>query len=748
MAYNNTIIYPGSYTFIDSPDLSSFTSTVLYDVDFTCGGQTYTGFKLTSKTIDFYREVTGYHFVNEVQWDTSWSVTDDNTTYTYEWQSDTTSAYNSIAIYTETNERSGEVKTVTFTVSVDKTTGKLSGTTNHNNASNNISNEDVTYTTRVYENSAWKDDTYKSIVANESSTGQTFAKWFGTNTTAVLPTYSYEFDETMVLPASDMEQTLNFVSYGSDFTSIKITSSYIYYCNNAQNQVYNTSSKWNANTSHMRYITLETSQTVSGLFYSFVSQQSTKYEKTKLPSPTLTYTTSSTGYIVTFTNSSSNYECYALVNGSSWSSSAISAKGEVSKSYEWEDDKNSYTFKAYAYPTNVDMYEQSDETELIVYKDWLNEPITNAVDVDDDVTNITIKNTNNVAVTYYVNDVLQSSIGAGESVVYAYTWGKTQTSIILKISFKDQTGKYGGSSTAIALAHKVKLPAPTLTIVSNDYDSYSFSFTNTSSQFSVQPYFDNTAQGNTLGPGETRVFSFSWESGQTSRTIQATSNPTDTTLYVRSDATTLTITRATEDLYALDIEYEGAHYTFGGSGSVFVLEPATTSTLGGIIVGDNLSINESGVLSANASAYTLPTATANVLGGVKIGYTNTDLKYGVQLDTNSRMFVNIPVATTTASGLLSINAQTIVGTKTFTSSIITNQITSQGGYNIARHDTTANKIVLGCSSLQPTIIGSTERPYYTNDVDDLTGVPLALLSDCSGSGGQEYATLVETLPEI
>ena len=46
---------------------------------------------------------------------------------------------------------------------------------------------------------------------------------------------------------------------------------------------------------------------------------------------------------------------------------------------------------------------------------------------------------------------------------------------------------------------------------------------------------------------------------------------------------------------------------------------ATTSQLGVIKVGNNLSINSEGVLSANAGAYTLPTATGSVLGGVKVG---------------------------------------------------------------------------------------------------------------------------------
>lgn len=45
---------------------------------------------------------------------------------------------------------------------------------------------------------------------------------------------------------------------------------------------------------------------------------------------------------------------------------------------------------------------------------------------------------------------------------------------------------------------------------------------------------------------------------------------------------------------------------------------------------------------AGLSNYTLPTASANALGGIKIGYTTTGKNYAVQLDTNSKAYVNVP----------------------------------------------------------------------------------------------------------
>lgn len=50
-----------------------------------------------------------------------------------------------------------------------------------------------------------------------------------------------------------------------------------------------------------------------------------------------------------------------------------------------------------------------------------------------------------------------------------------------------------------------------------------------------------------------------------------------------------------------------------------MLPPATTTELGGIIVGEGLKVSDKGVLSADAQEYTLPAATATTLGGVKVG---------------------------------------------------------------------------------------------------------------------------------
>lgn len=69
-------------------------------------------------------------------------------------------------------------------------------------------------------------------------------------------------------------------------------------------------------------------------------------------------------------------------------------------------------------------------------------------------------------------------------------------------------------------------------------------------------------------------------------------------------------------------------------GEAYVLPPATTSTLGGVIVGDNLTVDGSGRVSATAGqTYELPAATTSALGGVIVGV-------GLNVTANGTLSVN------------------------------------------------------------------------------------------------------------
>ena len=56
---------------------------------------------------------------------------------------------------------------------------------------------------------------------------------------------------------------------------------------------------------------------------------------------------------------------------------------------------------------------------------------------------------------------------------------------------------------------------------------------------------------------------------------------------------------------------------------------ATSTQLGVVKIGNNLTINSEGLLSANSTSYTLPTATTSVLGGVKVDGTTITITDGV-----------------------------------------------------------------------------------------------------------------------
>ena len=101
----------------------------------------------------------------------------------------------------------------------------------------------------------------------------------------------------------------------------------------------------------------------------------------------------------------------------------------------------------------------------------------------------------------------------------------------------------------------------------------------------------------------------------------------------------------------------------------YILPAATTTTLGGIIVGDRLSVDSTGKLVATYT-YTLPTASNTVLGGVKIGSNITNTNGTISLTkANVTSALGVDPTTTyvkkagdTMTGALT-NSSTISGSK-------------------------------------------------------------------------------------
>ena len=87
-----------------------------------------------------------------------------------------------------------------------------------------------------------------------------------------------------------------------------------------------------------------------------------------------------------------------------------------------------------------------------------------------------------------------------------------------------------------------------------------------------------------------------------------------------------------------------------GDGSSYTLPPATSNTLGGIKVGNNLSVTQDGTLSADAGQYELPVASTNTLGGIKIGERLSVTSSGV-LSANDQSYTLPPATSNTLGGI-------------------------------------------------------------------------------------------------
>jgi hypothetical protein len=101
------------------------------------------------------------------------------------------------------------------------------------------------------------------------------------------------------------------------------------------------------------------------------------------------------------------------------------------------------------------------------------------------------------------------------------------------------------------------------------------------------------------------------------------------------------------------LTWDGTNWTnIEDSTPDYVLPTASDTVLGGIKIGNNLSIDSNGVVSAATSSYS--TATVNTLGLIKLGSSteqtvaanavsnNTNRTYAVQVNDTDQLVVNVP----------------------------------------------------------------------------------------------------------
>ena len=151
----------------------------------------------------------------------------------------------------------------------------------------------------------------------------------------------------------------------------------------------------------------------------------------------------------------------------------------------------------------------------------------------------------------------------------------------------------------------------------------------------------------------------------------------------------------------------------------YTLPTATTDRLGGVKIGNNITVTEDGTISAHSESYTLPVATADTLGGVKIGehITVTDdgtisAEAGVPqsvLDDIEALKKYLP--TLPASDITSItgipsevsigNSQTLVYPVEFTASGNSNVIVSDNAGIVAKLDKANKRLSIHAGTKAP-----------------------------------------------
>ena len=155
---------------------------------------------------------------------------------------------------------------------------------------------------------------------------------------------------------------------------------------------------------------------------------------------------------------------------------------------------------------------------------------------------------------------------------------------------------------------------------------------------------------------------------------------------------------------------------------------ASATTLGGIKVGNNLTIEEDGTLNAEATEYQLPIASASTLGGVKVG-SNLQINNGVltaKVDSILSTTSTQPVQNSTiTSSINTINGNITslgsrVGVLETTTGTITNTISGIEG-DITSLDDAVDVLSGDLSDLSSTVSGfSSSISQNTNDISALT----------------------------
>lgn len=184
---------------------------------------------------------------------------------------------------------------------------------------------------------------------------------------------------------------------------------------------------------------------------------------------------------------------------------------------------------------------------------------------------------------------------------------------------------------------------------------------------------------------------------------------------------------------------------------------ASETTLGGIKVGNNLTIDEDGTLNAESTEYNLPVASSSTLGGVKIGsglsIANAVASVDVDstLDADSANPLRNSVITSNLSTLASsvqsagsaiTSLSTTVGTLSGTVSTNTSDITALNS-TVSGHTTAIQSNTDNIASQSSSI---SDMSYQLNDLDSRVTLAESTLSDTVADVSALKASSLTPLP--
>lgn len=175
---------------------------------------------------------------------------------------------------------------------------------------------------------------------------------------------------------------------------------------------------------------------------------------------------------------------------------------------------------------------------------------------------------------------------------------------------------------------------------------------------------------------------------------------------------------------------------------------ASATVLGGIKVGNNLTIEEDGTLNAESTEYNLPVATSSTLGGIKIGsgLSITDAVVSVNIDSNLDADSGNPVA----NSVITSNLSTLTTSVQDISSTVTNI-----GNNLSTLTTSVGTNTDNIATLQSTVSGHTTAiatnadniANNTSAIDDVNG-SVSLLDNRLSTAEDNITTLTDSMDDL